>query len=169
METALGGMKHGFEKKSRERSEDLMTEYMHLSPEHANLLYRLVRCGTAHEGVPKPGIRFFVCDERVDPGTYLYKGQDGLIWLNVSEFARQYLAAVGEIAQRPVDHLSHVPLAEPAPRNLRACAGVEKSIDDFCDLVAGRINAKVEHGEIHASASPFFPESLLGPTVKPAY
>ncbi|GEM_PF-4330221 len=165
----LGGMKHGFHAKSCHRSKEFMKEYMHLSEEHAALLYRAVRCGIAHEGVPKPGIRFFVCDEPVDSGTYFYRGQDDMVWLNVTELCRQYLAVVEAIAERPSDHLSHVPPADQMSNRLFLRASVGKSIDDFCDLLAARVNEKVERGEIHVSASPFLPELLSGYTVRDDY
>ncbi|MCX5643473.1 MAG: hypothetical protein NTZ17_02135 [Phycisphaerae bacterium] len=163
----VGAMKCGFGTSSRERSEAFIREYLDLAPNQAKVLYSLVRCGIAHEGVPKPGITFFVCEESVDPGMCLYRGRDGRIWLNVSELARLYLAAVEMIAQSPADHLSHVPLSDKATSRLLEHASLPKTIDDFCDVVATRIGRKVERGDIHTSASPFFPESLSGYTLQP--
>jgi hypothetical protein len=115
----VGGMMLGFQKNSKRRSTKFMRQHLSLSREEATLMYSLVRCGLAHEGVTKLTLRYFVLYEQSDPGVILYKDTYGerssrdTIWLNVTELARSYLDAIGRIAQDVDAHLHYVPEPEP--------------------------------------------------------
>lgn len=109
----LGGMILGFEKNnSALRSKHFLKEILHLSEKQADFMYSLVRCGVAHEGIPKSCVYFFVNDDRPHKGVFLYKDGTNAIWLNVTELARTFVEVVREISRDIDKHLSHYPEAD---------------------------------------------------------
>jgi hypothetical protein len=159
----VGGMIVGFaSNNSKFRSTTFMIEHLLLAPAEAELLYVLVRCGCAHEGVTKLALQFFVHYERCDPGKFLYKDTQNSIWLNVTELAYSYLDAIGQIAGDIHRHLSHVP--EPGSTDItiyqRALKSVNTGITDFWCKIGSTLPTP------RSSLSPFFPESLKHFTAK---
>ncbi|MDB5313088.1 MAG: hypothetical protein JWO38_7290 [Gemmataceae bacterium] len=159
----VGGMMLGFhEGNSRKRSTEFMRQHLSLTEESADLMYVLVRCGLAHEGVPTLAVQFFVHYERCDPKKLLYKDDKNAIWLNVTELAHCYLEAIEQIAKDVHRHLSHVP--EPGSKGItiyqQALGLVTTRITDFW----GKIGST--QPPPRSSLSPFFPESLKHFTVK---
>lgn len=158
----VGGMMLGFKKGSRERSTEFMHRFLGLSPEESDLVYKLVRCGLAHEGISKLSVRFFVWYERVEPGTLLYKGGDNSIWLNVTELAESYLAAVEEIGKDIHKHLGYSPEPDAAEKET-----YQKAL--------GIVTADIEYFPIDfddpdmkgSSGSPFYAEWLCHFSVDP--
>src|SRR4051812_31368532 len=49
----VGGMMLDFTNNSKARSIEFMRQHLGLSADAASLMYAVVRCGMAHEGVPK--------------------------------------------------------------------------------------------------------------------
>jgi len=117
----MGGIIYDFKDNpgnSRQRSLDFMTHYMKMrgnliSGPIAKFLYVIVRCGMAHQGVPKNNIRFFVQYNRVDPGGILYVDQEGVVHLNVVEFAHAFLEAVSDVRRGRISDLKYVPVFGP--------------------------------------------------------
>jgi hypothetical protein len=106
----IGGMISGFAgSNSKQRSTEFMVRYFSLDKKLAEFVYTIVRCGLAHEGVPKLALRFFVYYERVTRAKFLYKDWDGSIWLNVTELAWSYVDALETISKDIPAHLNHVP------------------------------------------------------------
>ena len=156
----VGGMILGFAESSRNRSTEFMQRHLGLTAEEALLMYKLVRCGLAHEGVTKPAVRFYVHEDRVHPGVFLYKDHQNSIWLNVTELAHSYLEAVERIGKDIHTHCAHVP--EPKERDKQiyeqiyrnALVLVKRDITEFCAGVATKLHKPP------SSASPFLPQWL---------
>lgn len=108
----LGGMCYGFGSPpgSKRRSADFMIDKMKLPRELADLLYTVVRCGIAHEGMPKIGVNFFVIYERFEPGRIFYNYEvDDNIWLSVVELAYLYLSTIERINNNWSGEIVHFP------------------------------------------------------------
>jgi hypothetical protein len=155
----VGGMMDGFNQPSSNRSIAFMKKWMNLADAIARLLYSLVRCGVAHEGTTKLNIHYFVSYDRICPGIILYGGPEGSIWLNVTEFAHAYLAAVADIGNDVTAHLNHVPVASARDEADFAAASneIHCNIDGFA-LAAFRKaeeadQAKFDRGEIKMMSS----------------
>lgn len=133
-----GGMMLGFNVASSLRSVAFMEKYLGLSHDAANLMYTVVRCGVAHEGVTKLTMRFFVYYHRLARGTILYPDEPNTIWLNVTELAWSYLDAIAEIERDVHAHLKHIPPDKPQDQALfsRVLAG----LDFIDDLVWNKIH-----------------------------
>ena len=105
---AVGGMLYGFGA-SEARSVRFMEDYFGLSNEEARMIYGLVRCGIAHEGITKLVVRFFAPLRRARAGQFLYNAPDNSIWLNVAELARSFLDAVSRISNEVPKHSFYTP------------------------------------------------------------
>jgi hypothetical protein len=137
----LGGMMLGFTVGSRKRSRAFLTKHMGISDQEANLVYSLVRCGVAHEGVAKLAVNYFQYPRRLDRGTILYKNVDHALWLNVTELARLYIEAIDTISANIPFHLSYTPVIskEDETTFLSALGTTRQSIRDFCALETEKI------------------------------
>jgi hypothetical protein len=173
----IGGMADGFlPKNSTSRSVKFMRKYLGLTEEEARLLYALVRCGIAHEGVTKLAIRFFVHYDCRERHVFLYKDHEHCIWLNVTELAYSYLDAVDLIGTEPHSHLFHVPAPSPHDEDLfhAALKQIRTDIDQFCIAAAESASDEREKEAIRrgavgqtTSSSPFLTEWLSQFTVGP--
>lgn len=109
----VGGMCYGFGKRSSvKRSTKFMTEHMRIESSLAKVLYKCVRCGIVHQGVPKIGFKYFVPSQRLPDHQIILKGPDDWLLLNVQEFAYCYINAIKRIAQDPKSHIRHTPLVK---------------------------------------------------------
>ena len=163
-----GGICFGFGMGSRTRSEKFMVEHMNIQEELASLLYRCVRCGVAHQGMPKVGVKFFLMTERFIPGVILFR--DGnVLYLNVTEFAHSYLSAIEHIAKNPTAYALHHPqlISQDEDTFADALSTVTNDISELCDAVAARDReeeeAQLARGEIEemSSLSAYFPDNTL--------
>ncbi len=150
----VGGMMLGFDKGSQKRSVAFLTKHMRLSPESANLLYSLVRCGVAHEGVAKLAVNYFVYHRRLEPGIILYKKNDKSLWLNVTEMARLYLESIREIAKDVSSHLFYIPSAKRDDEAifLAALDSIQPDINAFCELERERVQLSGSGGPLPLQA-----------------
>jgi len=163
-----GGICFGFCSGSRTRSERFMVEHMNIRKKLASLLYSCVRCGIAHQGMPKVGVRFFLMPERFIPGVILFR-DDNVLYLNVTEFAHSYLSAIERIAKNPTAYALHHPTLKPQDEGtfVDALSTVTNDISELCDAVAASDRAEEEarlaHGEIEhmSSLSAYFPDNTL--------
>jgi hypothetical protein len=159
----VGGMMLGFEERSNKRSTEFMRQHLRLAPEEADLVYALVRCGVAHEGVTKLAVQFFAhFDEaegtspRVRPGVFLYRDARNSILLNVAELAYSYLDAIKRIADDIHSHLKYIPAPRPKEVEMyrNALAVVKAGFE--ADYVAA-----LEKGDVYSkSGNPFIVEHL---------
>jgi hypothetical protein len=152
----VGGMMLGFSEGSRKRSTAFMCRHLNLLPEEADLIYALVRCGLSHEGISKLAVQFFVCEEQVHPGVFLYKDHQNSIWLNVTELAHSYLRAIERIGADIHAHCTYIPT--PSSKEIEiyrdALSLIKKNIADFYfSMVRNR-------GPMASSLSPFLPAYL---------
>jgi hypothetical protein len=101
----------------------------------ANLLYKVIRCGVVHQGMPKIGLRYFVDYSRPDKGKIFYTGPDDYIYLNVTELAYAYLDALINIEQDPEKHVSDYPPPDLAAKNTfdSAKGFIQDDIQTYCD------------------------------------
>jgi len=134
----VGGMMLGFNEGSKKRSVVFMRQHLGMTEEEAKLMYALVRCGLAHEGVTKLAIQFFVHEDRIHPAEFLYKDHENSIWLNVTELAHCYLEAVERIGADIHAHCAHVPKAISKDELIyqNALALVKRDITEFCGVIA---------------------------------
>lgn len=105
----LGGALYGFErgeKGSRYRSVRFMKEKMNISESFAEFLYAVVRCGIAHQGMPKIGLIYFV---EYDCPEIFYKDSEGNIWLNVVGLAQRYLDTIDTLNMDIEKYHLHIP------------------------------------------------------------
>ncbi len=138
----FGGMCYGFGCGSKKRAKLFMPKKMCLSESLSDFIYRSVRCGMAHQGMPQIGLRFFVLYGRPDTGNLLYR--DGYnsnpeyIYMNVAEFAYCYLDAVEMIAKAPENHIKHYPRSETSDKCMfiEALEDVHICISSICDGLA---------------------------------
>lgn len=163
-----GGICFGFDKGSRARSEDFMVEHMNIQKELASLLYTCVRCGVAHQGMPKVGVRFFLMPQRFMPGAILFRDSN-IIYLNVTELAYSYLGVIENIAKNPTEYELHHPPLKPADKDTftTALSFITNDISELCDKVAAKDRAeeeaKLARGEIDqmSSLSAYLPDNTL--------
>lgn len=124
----LGGMCFGFKGLgSAKRSIKFMEKYMGLSQPVANFIYKTVRCGIAHQGMPKVGLEFGVLYGRPEAGRVHCKAYDW-IYLNVVEFAYAYLQAIERIAGEPEKHIHDYPQLDQSAKDAfeNALADIEE-------------------------------------------
>jgi hypothetical protein len=170
----MGGICFSFTKGSRERSVEYMRTYMNIDPAIATALYVGVRCGVAHQGMPKIGINFFVLDNRYQQGAIIYKGEGGHLWLNVTELAYSFLDSLEFIERDPTKHVKFCPGLSPkdTATYTDAVAVVTKDIQDLCTEIGIQAEAqehdRFERGKISEIGSPsaYFPDNTLDVTLK---
>ncbi|MFO0864685.1 MAG: hypothetical protein U0744_08555 [Gemmataceae bacterium] len=111
-----GGMLNGFHGQSEMRSCRFMTEKMNLEADLAKFIYKTVRCGVAHEGGPKSGVLFFVCQTHSGFGyrptysQFLFKDSETKLYFHVTQFARRFVDTVRHLdATFDSSGLVHVP------------------------------------------------------------
>lgn len=106
----LGGMCYGFKDANvGKRSTKFLHEKMGLSEGLAAFLYKSVRCGIIHQGMPKMGLEFFVQYDGSNGGEIFYEQSDKYVILDVTELAHRYLKAIKKIAAEPEKHINHHP------------------------------------------------------------
>jgi len=160
-------MMYGFETGSARRSREFLKEFMGLGAETSDLLYAVVRCGLAHECVPKLGIRFFVMYYDVQDEV-LYESNDGLVWLSVVKLAKEYLRVVESISTSKRGQASaHTAVQHGRPEPITAVLNQGlPQIDDLCERIAAKLREPEERrfsrGEIESMSSynPFMSDSL---------
>jgi hypothetical protein len=164
---AMGGVTQGFKEGSCARSVKFMMQYMGVNEQQARLIYVVARCGLAHEGVPKPGLRFFVAYESHGLQDILYRDQSGVLWLDVIRLARVFLRAVHDVSERPRVLKNVPPIDERAEDAFSdVAATVNTNIDDLCKAIQGARDseeeAKFTRGELdeRSSSSPVLPSHL---------
>jgi len=106
----LGGMYYGFSTGSKTRSTIFMEKKMDIPKSLAEFIYKSIRCGMVHEGMPKTAeLSFGFNGKRIfskhSTGRYLY--------LNVEFFAEKYLEAISEIK----NNIDNIRLHSPATGN----------------------------------------------------
>lgn len=132
----VGGMIEGFSNNSQSRSVNFAERFLGLTTEQARALYVLFRCGLSHEGVSKQETVFFL-DYDARPKNFMYSVEpEKILALDVTQLARQYLAAVQAIATDPSKYVSFVPPSKPKDQQslmvVRAHGTI--SFDDFCKV-----------------------------------
>jgi len=108
----VGGMCYGFKdhpSNVRDRSIAFMRDHMNIPVPLAEVLYKCVRCGVTHQGVPKFGVIYFMPSERSNRRPILAKGPHDVLLLDVREFAQTYLQAVESIATNPKEYIRFRP------------------------------------------------------------
>jgi hypothetical protein len=106
----LGGILYGFGRgMSEKRSVKFLQFHMGLQPDVAKFIYTAVRCGMAHEGVPKMGVAFFVVLAAPADQPFPLKDANNKVQINVAVFARRFLKAVCEVRKNNLAKLVHVP------------------------------------------------------------
>jgi len=156
----FGGICYGFNKGSAERSIDFMEKKMGFSQKLATFLYKVVRCGVVHQGMPKIGLKFFLESGPTRRGKVLYLCEsEEYIYMNVSAFANLYLETITKIEQDPEKHVAFYPLPESGIKQLfdDAKSEIADSIEAYCDSVQGEIDSdeeeQLKRGEIEAKSS----------------
>ncbi len=106
----LGGMCYGFcERSSGKRSTRFMSEHMDIEDSLARVLYKCVRCGIVHQGVPSIGFVYFISSERLPDHQIVLKAPGDKLLLDVQELAYRYIDAIERIACKPEDHIRYIP------------------------------------------------------------
>ncbi len=170
----MGGICFSFNKGSHVRSVEYMTKYMNIDKYVANALYVGVRCGVAHQGMPKIGFNFFLLNHRYEPGNIIYKGNDGNLFLNVTELAFSFLDSLQLIEKDPQNHVHYYPplTIKDEESYANAVLAVTRDIQDLCTEIGIQTEAekqtKFERGEISeiSSSSAYFPDNTLNVTLK---
>lgn len=132
----LGGAYYGFHemqgscrrRNSEKRSFLFMKERMNMPGAIASFLYRDVRCGIVHEGIPKNGVAIFEDYNRPDKNDFLYKDEDR-IYINVVEFAYRFLDTLS-IIEKEVANGVVVPISATRDTNVP-----EYTLDDVRSLI----------------------------------
>ena len=146
----LGGIVYGFTKKSKSRSVRFMNEKMNISESLAEFLYAIVRCGIAHQGMPKIGLIFFVEYDYPEKEKILCKDSKGNICLNVVGLAQCYLNTISILNAEIEKYDLHVPPITPKEKALFKKAKIEIT-DDVDDIAFDVGNKKMR--EEHPTAS----------------
>jgi hypothetical protein len=109
---ALGGCYYGFKdpnghSNSNKRSFLFMKEKMNIPNQLAAFLYKDVRCGIIHEGLPKQSVAIFADYDRKDQSDFIFKDEER-IYINVIEFAFLYLKTLSKV-QHEIDQNIELP------------------------------------------------------------
>lgn len=104
----VGGMLYGFDLGSRCRSMLFMMKFMQYTDQHAEMIYRVMRCGIVHEGMPKFGVGIS-CPYDNEVAELLYKERNGTLVVNVLRLAKEYLCALQRVNQEARERLEHLP------------------------------------------------------------
>lgn len=155
----LGGMCYGFELGSKDRSIKFMEEKMGISNSLASLLYKVVRCGITHQGMPKIGLRYFVdydCTEK----DIFYRDAEEYLYLNVMGFTNLYIKTIELISCDIEKHISYVPTADMEAKNIfdRASREIGKDINNLA-IEIGYMRKSKKPPE--SSDSAYTPENIL--------
>ena len=95
---AMGGMLCDFERGNSEaRSVLFMTQHMNLSKDAAELLYKAVRCGLAHEAIGARGVEFHAENEASSAGPIMCEAGNGNIRIDARALAREFMRAVDKL------------------------------------------------------------------------
>lgn len=95
----LGGILYGFEpRNSKHRSVRFMKEKMSIPESLAKFFYSAVRCGIAHQGMPKIGLIYFVEYEYPEQERIFSKDGEGNIWINVVGLAQCFLNTIDTLS-----------------------------------------------------------------------
>jgi hypothetical protein len=161
----LGGMCYGFSNgNSKKRSINFMIEKMGLNPASAEFLYVAIRCGIAHQGMPKIGVKYFAQYERPESGVIFYSEDDESIYLNVVELAYAFIDVIDKIALNIEAHVSYVPPPENEAKAIfdRALNEITNSANDLAVKI-GTSNEMLEP-EPRPSSSAYFPDNTFNIT-----
>ena len=151
----LGGICYGFSEGSMKRSVRFMKEKMNFSDALAKFLYTIVRCGIAHQGMPKIGVIYFVEYDYPEKEKIFCKDSKDNIWLNVVGLAQHYLDTIDALNEDTDKYDLDVP-----PINCREEAIFEKakneikySIDDMAFDIGNKRMQKEHPGASYAAYS----------------
>jgi hypothetical protein len=163
----MGGICWGFDAGSKPRSVRFMEEHMGLSTPVADLIYQSARCGITHEGMPKKGIEFFHQGELPRTQVVLYKETTtGLLYMNVTEFARMYLDAVEAIGKDKTSHVHYYPPLDSRIDFAAAFAVVTGDITDLCIKIGEKREADMRKRlGSGVSSSCWMPDNTLNITL----
>ena len=131
----FGGICFGFSTRVGIRSVKFMKDKMSFNEPIANLLYKVIRLGVVHQGMPKIGLRYFVDYYRPDKGKIFYSEPGGYVYLNVVELAYAYLDALKNIEKDPAKHVTDFPPPDTAAKNAfdSAILFIQDDIQSYCD------------------------------------
>lgn len=136
----VGGICYGFSSESGSRSEQFMTKKMSISTALAKFLYSIVRCGVAHQGMPKIGVIYFVEYEYPQKEKIFYMDSDNNIWLNVVSLALRYLDAINAINEDIENNALNFPILQPKENAIFNQAKVE--INDIINELAFNVGTQ---------------------------
>jgi hypothetical protein len=95
----LGGILYGFgPRNSKHRSVKFMKEKMSIPELLAKFLYSTVRCGVAHQGMPKIGLIYFVEYRYQEQDRIFSKDSEGNVCINIVGLAQCYLNAIDTVS-----------------------------------------------------------------------
>ena len=138
-----------------------MKNMMGVTPHLATFLYVAVRCGVAHQGMPKIGLKYFVEYSRRAKGIIFYhSSSDDHIYLNIVELAYLYLDTIEKIAASIDTYLFHVPTTNAEAKRVFDDAVTE--ITNDADELADKIGT--EDQEPGCSLAAFSPDNILNIT-----
>ena len=127
----LGGILDGFGRgMSERRSVKFLESYMGLQPDVARFIYTAVRCGMAHEGVPKMDVIFFVDCAAPDNEPVPLKDSQNRVWINVAVLAKRFLAAIEVVRNGDPAKVAYVPNVTSWEKKI-ITDGIAKIMDKF--------------------------------------
>lgn len=157
----LGGICYGFSKgNSKERSVRFMKEEMKFSDSLALFLYTIVRCGVAHQGMPKIGLIYFVEYDYPEKEKIFCKDSKDNICLNVVGLAQRYLDTIDAINVDIEKCDLHVPPITPNEEAIfeEAKNEIKHNIDDLAFDIG---NKRMQKEYPTASCSAYSAEGTL--------
>ena len=151
----LGGIFYGFSIGSKERSVRFMKEKMNVSESLAKFLYTIVRCGVAHQGMPKIGLIYFVEYDYPEKAKIFCKDSKENICLNVVGLAQRYLDTIDDLNADIEKYDLHVPPINVREEEIfkRAKNEIKHSIDDMAFDIGNKRMQKEHPGASYAAYS----------------
>ena len=137
---ALGGGFYGFkglngQNNSNKRSFLFMKEQMAIPELLSAFLYKDVRCGIVHQGIPAQSVAIFADYDRKDESDFIFKDEER-IYINVIEFVFLYLKTLNEAQYKlnqnielPVGNTSSVKIPQYNIDNLKSA--ISKNMSDY--------------------------------------
>jgi hypothetical protein len=157
----LGGILYGFgHRNSQSRSVKFMKERMGVPESLAKFLYSAVRCGIAHQGMPKIGLVYFVEYEYPDQEKIFSKDGKGNIWINIVGLARCYLDAIDTVCADVGNCVLNVPPTPFAERRILEQVWNEIA-NDVGDIAFDIGNKRMHQQHPTASYSAYSPKGTL--------
>ena len=148
----LGGMCYEFKKNnSTKRSIDFMKNEMGIAKPVAELLYKNIRCGMEHQGMPKMGIEFFIEKNDGIPNrekVFCKNIAKKYLRLNVSAFAHLYIDVLDKVDSDIKKYIHYNPVPKDGEKNEH-----EKLLDCVMECVENECGQSEIKSQSSTSAS----------------